>query len=68
MARGSIGRERIISGVVGSQPPNALQDDLNKELLAVSLAWILLWLKLVIINACHEEKKNIIAAMERNRW
>ncbi|KAL7031182.1 hypothetical protein ACKWTF_006926 [Chironomus riparius] len=35
MARGSIGRERIISGVVGSQPPNALQDDLNKELLAL---------------------------------
>ena len=65
MARGSIGRERIISGVVGSQPPNALQDDLNKELLAVSLACIL-WLKLVIINACHE--KNNIAAMERIRW
>lgn len=43
--------------MVGSQPPNALQDDLNKELLAVSLGWILLWLKLVIINACHEEKK-----------
>ena len=37
MARGSIGRERIISGVVGNQPPNAIQDDLNKELLAVSL-------------------------------
>lgn len=37
MARGSIGRERILSGVVGSQPPNALQDDLNQELLAVSM-------------------------------
>lgn len=40
MARGSIGRERMISGVVSSnisshQPPSALQEDLNNELLAV---------------------------------
>lgn len=35
MARGSIGRERMISSV-GNQPPNALQEDLNNELLAVS--------------------------------
>ncbi|KAG5681497.1 hypothetical protein PVAND_010924 [Polypedilum vanderplanki] len=36
MARGSIGRERILSGVVGShQQPNALQEDLNNELLAL---------------------------------
>lgn len=42
MARGSIGRERIISGgVVNNQPPNAIQDDLNKELLAVSFTHLL---------------------------
>jgi hypothetical protein len=42
MARGSIGRERILSGVVGNnnishQQPNAIQEDLNNELLAVSV-------------------------------
>jgi hypothetical protein len=39
MARGSIGRERMLSGVVGniSHPPSALQEDLNNELLAVSV-------------------------------
>jgi hypothetical protein len=37
MARGSLGRERILSGVVGAhQQPGALQEDLNNELLAVS--------------------------------
>ena len=41
MARGSIGRERMISSVgnLSHQPPNALQEDLNNELLAVSLIW-----------------------------
>lgn len=41
MARGSIGRERMLSGVVGissHQPPAAgHQEDLNNELLAVSV-------------------------------
>lgn len=41
MARGSIGRERMISGVVGgittSHQSPAHQEDLNNELLAVSL-------------------------------
>lgn len=39
MSRGSIGRERMISSVgnLSHQPPNALQEDLNNELLAVSL-------------------------------
>jgi hypothetical protein len=40
MARGSIGRERMLSGVVGMgahQPPTGgHQEDLNNELLAVS--------------------------------
>jgi hypothetical protein len=40
MARGSIGRERMLSGVVGitaHQPPaTGHQEDLNNELLAVS--------------------------------
>lgn len=40
MARGSIGRERMLSGVVGisaHQPPaSGHQEDLNNELLAVS--------------------------------
>ena len=48
MARGSIGRERILAGVVGSnnnishQQPNALQEDLNNELLAVSIVFPLM--------------------------
>lgn len=42
MARGSIGRERMLAGVVGisaHQPPasGGHQEDLNNELLAVSL-------------------------------
>jgi hypothetical protein len=39
MARGSIGRERMISGVVNSNlshQPGVMQEDLNNELLAVS--------------------------------
>lgn len=40
MARGSIGRERMLSGVVGisshQPPPVGHQEDLNNELLAVS--------------------------------
>lgn len=40
MARGSIGRERMLSGVVGinahQPPPAGHQEDLNNELLAVS--------------------------------
>lgn len=43
MARGSIGRERMLSGVVGitsHQPPTGgHQEDLNNELLAVSLSY-----------------------------
>lgn len=43
MARGSLGRERMLSGVVGisaHQPPaSAHQEDLNNELLAVSLLY-----------------------------
>jgi hypothetical protein len=42
MARGSLGRERMMSGVVGiaaHQPPaTGHQEDLNNELLAVSLS------------------------------
>jgi hypothetical protein len=41
MARGSLGRERMMSGVVGitaHQPPaTGHQEDLNNELLAVSV-------------------------------
>lgn len=51
MARGSIGRERMLSGVVGissHQPPaTGHQEDLNNELLAVSF----LSLHLSLFNA-----------------
>lgn len=55
MARGSIGRERMISSVgnLSHQPPNALQEDLNNELLAVSFLFIFSFindLKLVFLD------------------